>query len=302
MTFSRLRVHPASAARTAGYAPAATLGPRRLQSYELVWLLTGSARWTVDEPDVSAGITRRHDNIVAPGTLALARPGTIESYRWDEHTPTTHAFIHLDIEPSADAPPPTEWPLMRRFSADDPLAGMCSYLLTLARMNSEESRSRSDEIVELLVDIYLRGPLESAGPRIAGPRIQQALDFVGMTWQTEGVRIISLQELATAAGVSVGHLSREFRDEFRVGPITALERVRLGQAAIALQRSTYRIEEIAHQAGYSNPYHFSRRFSGTYGIPPRRYRRDSRGKDPLQPLTDSGLLPVWTAATSTRIT
>lgn len=103
--------------------------------------------------------------------------------------------------------------------------------------------------------------------------------------------------MADAARVSSGHLSREFRAEFSVSPASALELVRLGRAAIALQRSTLHLEDIAREAGFTNPYHFSKRFSVAYGLPPGRYRRAAMLDDPLAPLTTAGLLALWTATT-----
>lgn len=297
MITSGLAVRAASAARVAHYAPGTTLGPRSLRSYELVWLLSGSARWLVEEPEPTSGAVTHHEHQLVPGMLALARRGTTESYQWDSRRPSSHAFVHLEISALSDVEEAHPWPLVRRFGPSDPMAGLCAYLLFLAASEGPDSRRRSDEIVDLLVDIYVRGPLGSSDQRTVSPIVRVAVKHVRDVWRTGGLRLVSLAEMAAAAEVSSGHLSRQFRAEFSVSPASALERVRLGRAAIALQRSTLRLDDIAREAGFTNPYHFSKRFSLAYGVPPGTYRRTAMLDDPLGPLTSAGLLSLWTATT-----
>jgi AraC-like DNA-binding protein len=103
---------------------------------------------------------------------------------------------------------------------------------------------------------------------------------------------ISVPELAAAANLSAGHLHRLFRQRYACGPAYALDLVRLARAATALLRTNATIAEIASDCGYSNPYHFSRRFSLAYGQPPGTFRRRRQLSDPLAPVRAAGLLAV----------
>jgi transcriptional regulator GlxA family with amidase domain len=103
---------------------------------------------------------------------------------------------------------------------------------------------------------------------------------------------MAADELAAASNVSVGHLFRVFRTEYGCGPARALELVRLARSAVALQRSNASLAEIARQGGFANAYHFSRRFSAAYRMPPGAYRALGLGPDPLATVRAAGLLPV----------
>jgi AraC-like DNA-binding protein len=52
---------------------------------------------------------------------------------------------------------------------------------------------------------------------------------------------------------------------------------------------------VAREAGFSDACYFSRRFSKSYGMPPRRYRDLPPGRDALAPVRRYRLVPVWTA-------
>ena len=270
--------------QVADYRPGADFGPRELQDFEFVWLLRGSARWTVSEGSSPTSL----DRVLRPGTLALARAGTVDSYHWDDVMSSTHAYIHFGIQ-AAGLGSTAVWPATRSMTASPVLAGICDYLLQLATIPSQRARERSDQLLELLLDLFLNGPLTDPEPVLH--------DYVGTTiraaqtaWSGSGVRILPAAELAAAAGVSVGHLFRVFRAELGCGPSRALELVRLARSAAMLQRSNSSLTAVAEQHGFANAYHFSRRFSQAYGMPPGAFRALGLGPDPLDPVRRSALL------------
>lgn len=287
---SIVRVRPRYRVRVAHYRAGDVFGPRELGSYELVWLLRGSAQWTVERP-VADGSVHREVIALAPGTMALAQSGTVDSYEWDPRGPSAHAYVHFDLDPE---PPPSEragWPLARPMA--EPLPGLCAYLLGLARLDDEASRARSDEIVALLVDLHVRGPFPSSDPTgIRSAHVRSVAEQLARHWAA-GVRAVPLDDLAASASISPGHLAREFRSEFGISPARSLELIRLGRAAIAVQRTDAPLRRVAEEHGFSDPYHFSHRFSLVYGMPPGRFRRSDARIDPLGPIAAAGLLPLW---------
>jgi len=67
----------------ADYAPGATYGPRRLPNFELLWILHGSALWRTEVYD-DAGVRQATvERELRPGSLALAKRGNRDAYRWD---------------------------------------------------------------------------------------------------------------------------------------------------------------------------------------------------------------------------
>jgi AraC-like DNA-binding protein len=280
--------------RLADYPVSAVYGPRRLVDYEFVWILRGSAVWRITE-DAAAGMpAAAQEHVLRPGTLALARPGTTDSYRWDAERPSTHAYVHFQL---AEGPALTGcddhqgWPVIRSMALLPVLDGSCRYLLQLAGDPSADAAARRDELISLMVDIFVHGPLPAAEPELPHFMIAVA-DRVRADWDSRGIRPIGVESLASSVGLSAGHLHRLFRDHVGLGPGHALELVRLSRAAEALQRSNASIAEIAELTGFANPYHFSRRFRRAYGQPPGMYRQAEHHLDPLAPLQDRNLLAL----------
>jgi AraC family transcriptional regulator len=276
--------------QVADYPAGAAFGPRNVNEYEFIWLLRGSANWRVEptpgRPLAGAGL----DHTLRPGTLALAHADTVDSYQWDRRRASSHAYVHFDIEDPEVLGPPAQWPVTRDLSRLPVLAGLCDYLLQLAGQQGELARRRSDQLIAILLDLFVRGPLEPQAQM--PPVVERIVDYVRTSWDIAGPRILNVDELAGAASVSPGHVFRVFREQYGCGPARAFELMRLARAAIALQRSNASLSEIAELNGFANAYHLSRRFAATYGSPPGRYRASGAGEDPLLPVREHGLLPL----------
>lgn len=282
-------VRPHGRVTVAHYPPGVTWGPRVMTDVELVWILSGSATWVVTPPGGSR--TSVH---LRPGTLALSRPGIEESYSWDPARHSSHAFVHLTIDRPEVLAPWDEWPLTRSLHDHPVLAGLCDHLLLLADLSTADAEVRTTELLTLLVDLAVRGPLPTRGTSVHSPVVAAALEVVRARWAAEGPAILAVGDLAATVGVSATHLSREFHRQFRTGIAGALELVRLSSAALTLQRTNMTLHEVARSCGFADAYHLSRRFSRAYGLPPGRFRRTADA-DPLRPLVDAGLGPVWGA-------
>jgi AraC family transcriptional regulator len=299
----------------AHYPPGATFGPRTLLDYEFVWLLSGSAQWTCEEPGSTPADppTRRH---VRPGMLLLARPGMRDHFAWDPARASVHAFVHFRVDDAdlAALGSPETWPISRELTPTDPLAALCRYALWLGRGTPRGSpqkaphkapqptprrtqrtsqHDRTADVVGFLLDLFVRGPVpgDDEGEEIH-PYLAQLADHIRRTWRGGGTTPLALTEMAAAAGISTGHLSRLFSAEYGIGPVAAIELVRLARSATLLQRSNLTVGAVASACGFANPFHFSRRFRAVYGVPPRNYRSDRGSDDPLAPLTPAGLLPL----------
>lgn len=295
MTSVGLQASPRSVVQVTDYPPGAVFGPRRTTNFEFVWLLRGSARLTLleDSHDGSPGVA--HSHVLEPGVLLLTRPGMTDTYHWDSASGTAHAYVHFDVELPASHEETSSWPLLRPMLGNPPLEGLCSYLLSLAGMDHPGARARSDQVVGMLLDIFVNGPLPGEVQSRLQPRLMPAVDHVRAAWAADGLRIVSVEELARAAGLSAGHCSRLFSQEFSCGPVAALEMVRLARAATLLLRSELALQDIASLCGFGDGYHFSHRFAGLYGLPPGRYRRRGMPTDAHWPLARPELMPLWRA-------
>jgi AraC-like DNA-binding protein len=258
------------------YPPGSTFGPRTLTDFELVWILHGSARWTLGD--------QIHD--LGPGALLLARPGMRDFFRWDPDRGTRHAYVHFQLDTDGSG-----WPMVRQLASEDPLAGLLRYLIWLGSATPSGWRERGADVLDLLVDTFVRGPLpESEAP--LPPAIVAVAAHLRRIWGGGVTRPIPVAELAAAAAVSGVQLSRIFRTRFGIGPVGAVELLRLGRAESLLLRSNSPITSISTACGFADPYHFSRRFRAVYGISPSHFRAGGPPAAPPSPVVARGLLPL----------
>jgi AraC family transcriptional regulator len=267
-----------SGAGVAVYPPGATFGPRRLPDFEFVWLLQGTAEWRYDQGTITLGAN----------CLLLGRPGMRDSFVWDLVRPTRHAYLHFRLVGRLPGlPDPALWPLVRRLPDDDPLRPLLRYLLRVG-----EDRSTA-EVLRLLLTLFVRGPLPDPDDQRLPPPLEGLLEHLRRAWSPPApTRPLPLRELAAAACISAGYLSRLFRHHYGIGPVAAVELLRLARAATLLIRSNLSVAAVAGDCGFANPYHFSRRFQRVYGQPPGRYRRAPTRLEPTEPLARVGLLPL----------
>lgn len=259
----------------ATYPPGATLGPRTLRDFELVWVTTGSADWSW----IDGGV----ELVLEPGMLLLTRPGMLEEFRWGRREPARHGYVHFDLEPRPDT---TGWPLVRSAVAPGPIAGLLDYLLWLAEKPVRDWLEHVEETVGTLLRIFLSAPLPDAHEPVEHPAVAAALDHVRAEWGRQ-LRPIALGELAATANASKEHLARLFRQHYGTGMIGALELIRLDHAETLLTRTNSSVAEVASSCGFGDPLHFSKRFRAAFGASPRAYRH---GTARPSPLATAGLL------------
>jgi AraC family transcriptional regulator len=284
-------VDGAGVVQVVDYQPGSSYGPRELVDYEFLWLLQGSAVWTVHRGCATVAARPGRSVTLLPGTLLLAPAGAVDSFRWDRDVVSRHAWAHFRVADPGPLPGPAEWPVVRDLAGAPVLSGLCRYLEDLGSQQSEAARARSDQLLGLLLDLFVRGPFEE--PAAGVPEVVSAVvEAVRRSWAADGVRLVEVEELAAAACVSPGHLFRVFRQHYGCGPARVLELVRLSRAAVLLQRSNASLADVAAATGFANAYHLSRRFRSAYGVPPGGYRRGHATDDPVAPLREAGLLPL----------
>jgi AraC family transcriptional regulator len=267
------RLGPAAA----DYPPGSVFGPRDAKSYQFVWLLRGSATWLWDGLRVP----------LVPGRLLLVRPGMRDEFRWDPRSPTRHAYVHFNLPGRA----PADWPLVRDLtSRHDPMGALCHYLLWLGSACPPEWRTQARETLRLLVLTFLAdpAPADPVPPALPEPVVAM-MRTVRECWSDGLARPIALRDLAAAAQVSPSTLCRMFRRQFCVGPVAAVEVLRLARAEPLLWQSNLSMHAIAVQCGFADAYHFSRRFRAVYGMAPSTFRATAPEYLAQSPIESGGL-------------
>jgi two-component system response regulator YesN len=84
---------------------------------------------------------------------------------------------------------------------------------------------------------------------------------------------LSLEEVAAAAQISPGYLSRLLKHETGFSFIDYLTRVRINKAVQIMSDPAVKVYEVAEAVGYQSQHYFSRAFKRVFGRSPVEYRR-----------------------------
>ena len=87
---------------------------------------------------------------------------------------------------------------------------------------------------------------------------------------------ISMNEMASLAGMSSTHFNREFHSIFRMSPTRFLHALRIEKARQLLATTDLPVGEIAIETGYHDHSHFNRHFQRVVSLSPREYRNRFR--------------------------
>ncbi|NQU45181.1 AraC family transcriptional regulator [bacterium] len=89
---------------------------------------------------------------------------------------------------------------------------------------------------------------------------------------------LSVPEMAAAAGMSVGHFTRQFKLKTGFSPTDYFIRLKVRKACDLLVSGPTPVAEIARRVGYEDPYYFSKVFKRATNMSPREYRREQGGR------------------------
>ncbi len=84
---------------------------------------------------------------------------------------------------------------------------------------------------------------------------------------------LSLEEVAAAAQISPGYLSRLLKHETGFSFVDYLTRVRINKAVQIMSNPAVKVYEVAEAVGYQSQHYFSRAFKRVFGRPPVEYRK-----------------------------
>ena len=210
-----------------------------------------------------------------PGMSLILPAGRENAWRWNSATDELHLYVSPawlgEVALAAGVAAPT---LFERFAFEDPL--LCS----LAGALLEERRSGGvggalfrDTAAETIALQLLREHCSVSLPRfrvsLAPARLRRVRDLVEERLDHD----LSLDDLATAAGLSRAHFARSFRATTGQTPYAYLRERRVARARSLLSASSQPIIEIAWLTGFRSQSHMGRVFKNATGLTPAEYRR-----------------------------
>ena len=102
--------------------------------------------------------------------------------------------------------------------------------------------------------------------------LDSQMDTAITYFNTNYNRAINVEEYASSIGMSISWFIRSFRKYTGNTPVQFLTALRMTNAQVLLETTSYSINEIAGIVGYNNPLYFSRLFHKQKGCSPSEYR------------------------------
>jgi AraC-like DNA-binding protein len=225
------------------------------ETAELVYVAEGELRIDVGDARLPG----------EPGTLYILPPTSPHAQlsRGDWHT---LCVLFEDHVRSVDTSPRTV-----ETSRDGYLVDWLNHLCALS--NDPERRSRFTEDCLLLTVLARIAQIERDKHAKQGLP-QRYLDAVAYLHRNT-THAVSADELSAATHTSYSHLGQLFRQLHGCGPLQYHQRLRMEHACRVLLNPYTTITDAAHACGYTDPNHFARTFTKTFGIPPGRWRKDA---------------------------
>ena len=259
---------------TAVYPAGARLPSRVLDDWELVWLLRGRAVLT-GAPGLELGT----------GDLVVLQPGHRHGFDWNQHGETEHGYVHFDLTDVTDGLSASDHrvfeaatatggrPVHMRMTKEDPLSGLCAYLLWLgATEPAGWQPALTHTVRQVLLHVFSQPHPSAESGDIPPEPVRLAVAHLRQAWSGPPLARVSVADLAAAAHVSPVHLGRLFNATFGLGVAEAQERLRCLHATTLLERTDLSVSQVARRCGFSDVSHFSHRYKAVTGRSPSAAR------------------------------
>ncbi|MGF6177641.1 GlxA family transcriptional regulator [Ensifer sp. 4252] len=207
------------------------------------------------------------------GAFILAEAGLLDGRR-----ATTHWFFARQLR---DRFPAVKVEEDRIFIVDGTVwtsAGMTASIdLALAMVEKDHGQEVARSVARKLVVYHRRAGGQSQFSALLeldpkSDRIQKSVNYAKANLRS----VLSVEELADAAGLSARQFSRAFRSETGQSPAKAVENLRVEAARLLMEQGRHSMDVIAEETGFADSDRMRRAFLRTLGQPPQTIRRNAR--------------------------
>lgn len=219
---------------------------------------------------------------MAPGRVSVIPAGTRLSFRATD----TGDFVLLQIDPEFLQQAARELIVGERvqitmqLGIDDPYLAECiRTLMSEAEHNYLGGRAYGESVAVAMAAHIVRKYAGSAAANIrrrsvglAPFQLRRVTDYIRQHLNGS----VSLDDMASAAGLSVFHFARMFKAATGITPKQYVMRCKLERARDLLLTEDRSISEVALEVGFCDQSHLSTHFKRLYGATPKQFVREAR--------------------------
>lgn len=252
--------------RLSSYPKMPTYRPRGRLDYQIIYIASGKAYFHFDTPE--------NETIVPAGNVALFRPKELQKYEYYGKDKTEVFWIHFTGSDVKN--------ILRKYGFADKqrvfsVGTSLEYERIFKRIISELQKCQSD--YEEMLMLLLRHLLIVFNRELTREHVlkneymDREMELTVSYFSTNYNLDINIEEYASSKGMSVSWFIHNFKKYTGETPMQFLTSIRITNAQILLETTTYSVNEISRIVGYNNPLYFSRIFHKRKGYSPQQYRK-----------------------------
>lgn len=252
--------------RLSSYLKMPTYRPRGRLDYQIIYIASGKAYFHFDTPE--------NETIVPAGNVVLFRPKELQKYEYYGKDKTEVFWIHFTGSDVKN--------ILRKYGFADKqrvfsVGTSLEYERIFKRIISELQKCQSD--YEEMLMLLLRHLLIVFNRELTREHVlkneymDREMELTVSYFSTNYNLDINIEEYASSKGMSVSWFIHNFKKYTGETPMQFLTSIRITNAQILLETTTYSVNEISRIVGYNNPLYFSRIFHKRKGYSPQQYRK-----------------------------
>lgn len=241
-----------------------TYRPRGRIDYQLLYIASGQAHFFIDGKE----------QIIPAGHMVLYRPREMQKYVYYGVDQTEVYWIHFTGSNVKQ--------ILRSHGISDDRKVIYSgtsleYIRIFKQIIQELQQCQEDyeELLSMLLQqIFILLHRQSGRMHmLKNEYLEKEIEFAVQYFNDNYNTAISIEEYAASRGMSISWFIRSFKQYTKVTPMQYIVSLRMTNAQMLLETTTYNIKEISCIVGYDNPLYFSRLFTKQKGLSPTEYRK-----------------------------
>ncbi|MCI8359103.1 MAG: AraC family transcriptional regulator [Lachnospiraceae bacterium] len=243
-----------------------TYRPRGRVDYQILYVSAGTAHFHFDNEE--------NETLVTAGNMVLYRPKEFQKYEYYGVDKTEVYWIHFTGNDVKN--------ILRSYGISDNMrvfyvGTSLEFPRIFKRAITELQRCRPhyEEVLvlllrQLLIAIHRKVTKER---NLSNEYLDTEMDIAAQYFNDYYNTDIRIEEYAVSRGMSVSWFIRNFKRYTQMTPMQYIVSIRIANAQMLLEGTSYTISEIGHIVGYDNPLYFSRLFHKQKGCSPSEYRK-----------------------------